>query len=166
MVVALVGVTAATGATHHKHHKACYSGKGTHRHKVKCHPKKPKRGCRALPPTGSTPGAAHGRVVLETGGGDGGTVRLLGKTFRQPTRFICWERTRVTIKAVPDPGWRFAGWTASDDRDPSFMCPNGSTSCTVKLINHGRADNLGPKPPDDYSVYPDFCQPSGRVSCP
>ena len=38
--------------------------------------------------------------------------------------------------------------------------------CKVTLINHGHADNVGPKPPDHYSVSADFCQPSARVSCP
>ena len=98
--------------------------------------------------------------------GAGGSVKLNGKTLSRDTTYVCWEHTRATIRAVPTAGWRFAGWTASDDEDPSFTCPNGSRRCKVTLINHGHADNLGPKPPDHYSVSADFCQPSARVSCP
>ena len=79
--------------------------------------------------------------------------------------------TVVSITEIPDEGSQFTGWSATDDNNPIAGC-DGSTSavCTVKLVNHRSADNVGPQQPDDYSISANFCSPapspySGRGPC-
>jgi hypothetical protein len=158
MVVALGGVSAANAARHPGHHKVCYRGKGQNRHKVPCPKPKRKRpaACvaRNLPPS-------NRRVFLVVGAGGGGAVRVLGRVVRDTSQtFTCKPRTTVTLTAIPDPGYQFFRWSASDNGHKLNGCSSiGSKVCRLTLVNHG------PQPSDTYSMSAMFC-PAGPPPTP
>jgi Divergent InlB B-repeat domain len=157
LAVALGGVSAANAVRHHKHHKVCYRGTGRHRHKVTC--PKPKRKKPAGCVVGNLP-AAPGRVFLVVGAGSGGAARVFGHIVHDTSRtFTCARGTAVNVTAIPDGGYQFFRWSATDNGHKLATCSGSSTVCRLTLVNHG------PQPSDTYTLSATFC-PAGPPPTP